>query len=162
MWDAVMQPEALLVERVLDGTFGRADDGGQLAFDEVARAYAEAMSNIPVKPSEIDSVVTQLELLSRFHRALSVAEGNASGRRVADRLLDLAQRLRPGRTRPAGRSTSASLPTSPPNGEGPATEVEPSIFGGAAGEAPTLPKRTVTRAAPKAGKRARKRPRRSE
>ena len=162
-----MQPEALLVERVLDGTFGQPGDIGQSAFEEVARAYAETISNITIKPSQLDSVVTQLELLARCHDAMSKADGNASGRRVADRLLDLAQRLRPGRTRPAGRSTSVSMPTFLAKGEGPAAGVERSLSGKAPADATMLPKHTVTRDTPKTGKRKtatapKKRPRKSK
>ena len=156
-----MQPEALLVERVLDGTFGQPGDIGQSAFEEVARAYAETISNITIKPSQLDSVVTQLELLARCHDAMSKADGNASGRRVADRLLDLAQRLRP------GRSTSVSMPTFLAKGEGPTAGVERSLSGKAPADATMLPKHTVTRDTPKTGKRKtatapKKRPRKSK
>ena len=161
-----MQPEALLVERVLDGTFGQPGDSGQSAFEEVARAYAETISNITIKPSQLDSVVTQLELLARCHDAMSKADGNASGRRVADRLLDLAQRLRPGRARPRGRSMSTSSPTSPANGDAPPVEIERSTSGKALTETP-LPERAVTRDTRKTAKRKtatapKKRPRKSK
>ena len=168
VWDAIMQPEALLVGRVLDGTFGHPGDSGQSAFEEVARAYAETMSNITIKPTQIDSMVTQLELLARFHDALSVADdGNASGRRVAYRLRDLAQRLRPGGTRLAGRSTSATMLTSPPNGEEATAEIARSTSGKAPEDATTLPKRAVTRDTAKTGRRKtatapKKRPRKSK
>ncbi|HZP87970.1 MAG TPA: CHAT domain-containing protein, partial [Burkholderiales bacterium] len=97
VWDAVMQGEALLVERLLDRRLTKTDDDGLAAFDEVVREYDEALGNIPAKPSQVDSVITQLELLSRFYDALSVAQNDPSQRLVADRLLELVQRILPGR-----------------------------------------------------------------
>ena len=99
LWDAVNQPEALLIERLIDCSLGKPGDAGRAVFDEVAHAYADAMTNITVKPSQIDSMVTQMDLLSRFCDALSLAhqDGEALAR-TAGRLIDLAQRLQPGRT----------------------------------------------------------------
>jgi len=102
-WDAIMQPEAVLVRRVLDGTFGRNDESGKVAFDEIVRAYRETLSNLLLKPSELDSVVTQMELLARFHEALAKAERNAVQQQVAESYRNLAQQLQPGRKRPASR-----------------------------------------------------------
>ena len=73
LWDAVNQPEAMLIERLIDGGLGKPGDAGRAVFDELAHAYAEAMTNITVKPSQIDSMVTQMDLLSRFCDALSLA-----------------------------------------------------------------------------------------
>jgi hypothetical protein len=146
-WDAVMQPEALLVERMLDGTFGRTGESGQLAFDDVARAYTEAMSNLTLKPSEIDSVVTQLDLLSLFHEALAVTDRDAARRRVVVRLRDLVQFLRPGRRRPAGPPISA------PDDGMPSRESEAIVPPETPVEAKTLPKEPVT--TPKSSQRTR-------
>ena len=54
MQDAVTQPDALLIERILDDTFGLSGASGQGVFDEVARAYAEALCSSPVTPPKID------------------------------------------------------------------------------------------------------------
>ena len=113
LWDAVNQPEALLVERLIDGGLGRAGDAGRAVFDEVAHAYADAMRNVTVKPSQIDSMVSQMDLLSRFCDALSLAHQNGEAlARTAGHLMDLAQRLQPGRTprndRPHRPAASAS------------------------------------------------------
>ena len=112
LWDAVNQPEALLVERLIDGGLGRPGDAGRAVFEELAHAYADAMSNVTVKPSQIDSIVTQMDLLSRFCDALSLTsdEGEALAR-TASHLIELAQRLQPGRTprndRPRGPAARA-------------------------------------------------------
>ena len=113
LWDAVNQPEALLIERLIDGGLGQPGDAGCTVFDEVAHAYADAMRNITVKPSQIDSMVTQMDLLSRFCDALSLVHHNDEAlARTAGRLIDLAQRLQPGRTprddRPAKPAAVAS------------------------------------------------------
>ncbi len=114
IWGAVMQAEAQLVERLLDGRLGAEGEEGQAAFDELVEAYTESMSNIVIKPSQIDSIVTQMELLSRFcdARSLVLKEsltdapnsggGSSAPRheslwRMADRLLELVQSLSPGR-----------------------------------------------------------------
>jgi hypothetical protein len=114
-FDAIMRCEALLVERMLDGLLADPGDTGKTAFEEIARDYAEVLDNLPVRPVQLDSVVTQLELLSRFGDALAVGQRDARPQRLADRLLELVQRIRPGRPprtdrpqgRPAGRAGRA-------------------------------------------------------
>ncbi|MFT4101249.1 MAG: CHAT domain-containing protein [Burkholderiaceae bacterium] len=96
IWDNVMRPEALLIERLIDGSFGAAGDA---ALEEVASAYQQALADAAIKPWQLDSVATQMALLSRFYDALSVVEKNASkqrdAKRVADRLLALRSRVHP-------------------------------------------------------------------
>ena len=112
-WGAVTQPESMLVEHLIKGSLGRADDTGRVIFEEIAKAYADATKNITVKPSQIDSIVSQMDLISRFCDALS--QGPAGGEAMAltaDRLTELARRLQPGRTprsdRPRGRTELAA------------------------------------------------------
>jgi hypothetical protein len=114
LWDAVMEPEALLVERLLDGGFMQVGDGGRLAFEEVARAYREALSNITVKPKELDSVVSSLCLLSRFCDALYVVKKDAGWRRMADCLIALAEQLSPGACKRDDRPKSGDEPPPAP------------------------------------------------
>ncbi|MGH8515139.1 MAG: hypothetical protein ACREV8_14605, partial [Gammaproteobacteria bacterium] len=95
VWDAVMQPEAVLVERLLDGSFAKIGKAGQAAFDAVLDAYTAALRNVTIKPSELDSVVSQMELLSRFYDAKHVATHEAALKRTADRLVELVRRLQP-------------------------------------------------------------------
>jgi len=98
LWDAITQPEALLVEHLIDGGFGRAGDAGRAVFEEVARAYADAMLNVTVKPSQIDTMVSQMELLSRLCDALALVRFDDEAlARTATRLVELVQRLQPGR-----------------------------------------------------------------
>jgi len=97
LWDAVMQADALLIERLLDGSLGMPGEAGHARFDELARAYDAVLSNISVKAIQIDAMVTQMELLSRLCDAMSVTQqGNATLSLMADRLLALLQRLQPG------------------------------------------------------------------
>ena len=119
-FSAVMQPEALLVALRLDGTLARPGDAGEAPFEQAAAAYGDALSNLACKPKEIDSVVSQMALMSRFHDALAVVEATtspdvaAAHRRVADRLIALAERLQPGACRrddrPAEPAVSAPAP----------------------------------------------------
>jgi hypothetical protein len=119
-WDAVIQCEAVLVEHLIDGSLGQEGDEGSQAFAAVAQANAEALGNVSVKPSQLDSMATQLELLSRLADALSLdaAEGAALWR-SASRLLELAQRLQPERgvrsdRPPAPKPAAAPPPRRPP------------------------------------------------
>lgn len=92
-WDAIMCPESLLVERLLDGSLSASGDAGQAAFDELLRAYDEALAGLPVTPKKLDSVVTQLRLLSTFCAARQVAQGGG-WQEAASHLTTLAGRIR--------------------------------------------------------------------
>ena len=116
-WGAVTQPESLLVEHLIKGSLGRADDTGRVIFEEIAKAYADATKNIIVRPSQIDSIVSQMDLVARFCDALSQGPtGSDAMALTADRLTELARRLQPGRTlrgdRPR-RKTEAAAPAAP-------------------------------------------------
>ena len=95
-WSAVMQSEAALVEAMLDGSLGRTDEAGQAAFDALAASYESTLVNLTLRPGQLDSVVTQMQLLSRFGDALWLGGGEASLYRMAGRLIELGQRIRPG------------------------------------------------------------------
>jgi len=112
VWDAVMQPEAVLVESLLDGSFGKGNDDGEAAFEGVVNAYLETLKNLPIKPSELDSVLAQIDLLSRFYDAHDVAQHDAQIKRAADRLVELVQRLQPSRPRRTDRP--GAKPAAPP------------------------------------------------
>ena len=115
VWGAVTQPESMLVEHLIRGTLGRADEAGRVAFDEIARAYADATNNISVKPSQIDSIVSQMEILSRFCDALAAGpNASESMARTADRLLELARRVQPGFTPRSDRPGGAPPPSAQP------------------------------------------------
>ena len=96
-WSAVMQSEAVLVEALLLGSLGRTDEPGQVAFDALAASYASTLVNLTLTPAQLDSVVTQMELLSRFCDALWRSGGDAALYRTADRLLELSRRIHPGK-----------------------------------------------------------------
>jgi triacylglycerol esterase/lipase EstA (alpha/beta hydrolase family) len=117
-WPALMQAEAMLVERLIEGGLGQAGDAGSEAFDAVARAYAQARASIVVKPSQFDSVLSQMELLSRFIDALAVvADGAPVSTLTATRLLELVQRLNPGRPPRADRPAAAPVAHPAPDRE---------------------------------------------
>ena len=97
-WDEMMPSDALLTQRLIDGSLGRGDDVGTAAFDELAAAYEAAFSSVAVKPAQLYAVVKQLEIMSRFCDALSLVQHrDDSLRRTADRLLQLVQRIQPRR-----------------------------------------------------------------
>ncbi len=113
-WDEIIQADALLVERMLDGALAASGARGEAALKELERAYNTAFTNITVKPPQSDSVATQMELLSRLADALGVKETTASRkaglRQLADRLCELLLHVHPGRTlrtdRPKGKATA--------------------------------------------------------
>jgi hypothetical protein len=121
-WPAVMQAEAVLVEKLLNGTLCDADETGDVAFAVVLRAYEETLADITLKPSQLDSVIAQMEMLSRFLDALALgpAKQAALRRRCADRLLELVQCLRPGRPSRNDRTPpDAPIEPEPPAGAAP-------------------------------------------
>ncbi len=105
-FNALLQPEALLVAADLDGSLARSGDAGRAAFEPLAAAYRETLLNITFKPTDLDTVLSQLCLMSCLHDALSVvlsidkqaraSRPAAEHRRIADRLLQLAELLQPG------------------------------------------------------------------
>jgi hypothetical protein len=62
----------------------------------VSLAYWQSLTNVTIKPSELDSIISQMQLLARFYRALAVADGEGTKLRIAERLLNLIQRIQPG------------------------------------------------------------------
>ena len=104
---AVLLPESLLVESLLDGSLGRPGDAGQTAYDHLAQAYAETLAELRLKPAQIDAMVSQAALLSLFFDALAMVRNDDALRRTARRLQDLAQLLQPGFERRAAPPAAA-------------------------------------------------------
>ena len=146
-WDEIMQAEALLVERMLDSTLGSTGDAGLAVLNEVAGAYELSLANVILKPSQIDSMASQMELLSRFADALSLVGNDPKRRlplrRIADRLLELAKRVHPGRNSRSDRP--AYTPAASAAAPGPA-----------AAKRNTSRKNAVTKRAPASKNKSRK------
>ncbi len=116
-WAAVIPAESLLVEHLIKGSLGRQDDTGRQIFETIIQAYADATSNVIVKPSEIDSIVTHLDVLSRLCDALTFGpSGVAELSLTADRLGDLARRIQPGRPGRGDRPRRADKSAAPKPG----------------------------------------------
>lgn len=117
-WDEVMQPEALLVERMLDTTLAAPGAAGAAVIAELAAAYDTSFRHVTVKPPQIDSIVSQMELLSRFADALALAEADGARRNLlrglANRLLELVQHVQPGRKPRGDRPPAAAAALKPP------------------------------------------------
>ncbi|SMP65865.1 CHAT domain-containing protein [Noviherbaspirillum suwonense] len=99
VWGAVLLPESLLVESLLDGSLGRAGDAGQRAYEHLAQAYSDTLAELSLKPADIDTMVSQMALLALFFDALAMLRDDDALRRTAQRLQDIAQLLQPGRER---------------------------------------------------------------
>ena len=103
-WDLLIQPEALLVERLLDGSLGRAGEEGRRAQEDLASAYLQALDGVSARPAQLEAMVNRLERLSRFHDALALVRYRDEAlERTAAGLADLAARLLPGRALRADR-----------------------------------------------------------
>ncbi|WP_310388131.1 CHAT domain-containing protein [Roseateles sp.] len=114
-WDLLIQPEALLVERMIDGKLGCPDEEGRRWFDELAASYAVALRCVTVRPLQLDAMVDRIERLSRFADALALAQHrDVNLIRTADLLIALAQSILPGHT---ARTDRPGPP--PPGGGGP-------------------------------------------
>ena len=97
--DAMLVPESMLVESLLDGSLGRTAAAGQAAFERLAQAYADTLAEPSLTPADIGAMASQLALLSLFCDALGLVRDGEALRRTAERLQDLAQLLQPARKR---------------------------------------------------------------
>ncbi|MCV2352319.1 CHAT domain-containing protein [Paucibacter sp. Y2R2-4] len=123
-WDLLIQPEALLVERLIDGQLGRADEEGRRCFEDLSSSYAEALGCVTVRPLQLQAMVDRLERLSRFVDASALAQHDDEAlSRTADRLIALAQSLMPGHAARSDRPpklsarTKAKAPRAKPKGK---------------------------------------------
>jgi hypothetical protein len=142
-----MQADALLVERLIDGSFGAANaELRKAAFDEVAKAYTEGLSNLAITPSQFESIVAQIELLARFFAARELAGHEPVLLRTARQLRNLVRLLQPARLQDGDAAAA---------GDGAGEEgqgvVVPVLVAGtparAADKAPAAKKRAVKKAA---------------
>jgi hypothetical protein len=96
--DIVIETQALLVERLIDGGLGRDHESGRAALEEAADACLGAARHLTAKPLLVVAMAKQLDLLGRLCDAFSMIRSNdAALARTAERLAELAQRLEPGR-----------------------------------------------------------------
>lgn len=116
IWDNLMQADGLLIERLIDGKLGTRGVTGDRTLQEVTSAYTEALADVTIKPSELDSMITQVTLLATFFEALSVVESDATKRHAAEQLLELLQRLFPGTGSRRGRRSSGGANPNPLSG----------------------------------------------
>lgn len=107
-WDVVMSPEAVLVERLRDGSLAAAGEAGESALAEVLQSYRTALENLGPKVRHVDRTVQHMEMLATlFDARFMLGEGDGY-KRMADALLAIVGQLRPGRetrVRPETRAT---------------------------------------------------------
>ena len=120
-WDAVMPAEALLVEHLLQGHLGQAGLAGEQHGHALARQYDDALAQVPITPTQLDSVVSQLRLLARLIGARATVLRLPALRRTTQRLQALAHHLQPGETAPAELAAAAPRPARrrPPSAQKP-------------------------------------------
>lgn len=109
-WNAVMVPEARLVERMLDGSWKAEGEKGDAALLDVREAYGEAFRESRGSLAQIDSVVTQWRLLALFMRVLAQEQADQGLARGAARLDELSHA--PGPSRPVKSSTAVEAQVS--------------------------------------------------
>ncbi|EXI72496.1 MAG: CHAT domain protein [Candidatus Accumulibacter sp. SK-11] len=103
VWDALIAADALLVDRLLDQQLLQAGEDGERAYEEVARAYAETLASLALRPRDLDSIVSQIGMLSRFCDARRVTSGETGWQLAADRLVALVEQVWPGAGQRADR-----------------------------------------------------------
>jgi hypothetical protein len=119
--NAVLRPEAQFVQGLLNRSIGAAGEAGEAAWQGVIHAYTQALSNITVKPKDMDLIQSQMVRLATLLDAVAVFSEDddpvdtAAMRRIADRLIELADSLQPGVARQ--RAARAKLPASPAGAE---------------------------------------------
>lgn len=121
---ALLQPAAMLVAATLDASLAKEGDAGASVLAPIGAAYREALSGATLKPGDLDTLLSQLGVMSRLHAAMAVvcaaeasqrAQRDAAGHRlIAERLLQLAELLQPGSSRRNGAAAGAAAPTANP------------------------------------------------
>ena len=106
-WDVVMSPEAVLVERLRDGSFAAPDTAGETALNDVLQAYRAALETLGPKVRHVDRTVDHLEMLSTLFDARFLMGAGEGYRRMADGLVALVSQLRPGRDARSDRPAAA-------------------------------------------------------
>ena len=113
-WDAVNQVNALLIERLIDGSLSQAGDEGDKVFAGLVQAYGEVLGNTAMKPAQLDSMGAQMAMLSRLADAISLlARDDGSMWRTGSRLLALAQHLQPSLHRRSDRPPAPQVKSVP-------------------------------------------------
>jgi len=94
-WAAVMTVEAMWVESMLDGRFAAEGAAGERELQRLQETYAALLRTLTLKPSQLGSVTGQHTKLHLLWCALARVDKarNAEARRVAERLLALAQSI---------------------------------------------------------------------
>jgi len=85
-WDAIMVPEAFLIEALCSGILSDPGESGDQALEKVIEHYEASLRSIQVLPKEMDSVTQQLNLLALFFEARKQAYIARRLRRLAERL----------------------------------------------------------------------------
>jgi hypothetical protein len=85
-WDAIMVPEAFLIEALCSGMLSDPGGSGDQALEKVFEHYQASLRSIQVLPKEMDSVTQQLKLLALFFEAAKQAHIARRLRRLAERL----------------------------------------------------------------------------
>ena len=106
-WDAVMQPESVLVERLCDGSLAAYGGAGDAALAEVMQAYHDALTHLGFQTWQIETVVSQMEVLSILFDARFWMGRGLGYQQMANRVLELVKMLQPAR---ASRSDRPAAP----------------------------------------------------
>ena len=85
-WDAIMVPEAFLIEALCSGVLSDPGESGDQALQKVIEHYQASLRSIQVLPKEMDSVTQQFNLLALFFEAKKQAHIARRLRRLAERL----------------------------------------------------------------------------
>ncbi|MGN6731893.1 MAG: CHAT domain-containing protein, partial [Candidatus Binatia bacterium] len=85
-WDAIMVPEAFLIEALSSEMLSDPGESGDQALEKVIEHYEASLRSIQVLPKEMDSVIQQLNLLAVFFEAKKQSHIARRLRRLAERL----------------------------------------------------------------------------
>lgn len=94
---ALIHPKALLVEHLIQGSLQDGGDAGHVAVESVLQAYADATSNIALKPTEIGSIAAEIESIALLCDAMSTAsQADGAMHQTSTWLRELTRRLQRG------------------------------------------------------------------
>ena len=92
-WDAIMVPEALLIELLSAGALAQTGEPGDRALEQIIGHYEASLRSVQVLPKEMDSVTQQLRLLALFFEAKKQSDSAGRLRKLADRLSSVSGKL---------------------------------------------------------------------
>jgi len=95
--NALIHPKALLIQHLILRSLQEPGDTARVAVESIAQAYADATGHVSLKPTEVGSIVADIESIALLCCAMALTPaGDDAMKQTGDRLLELTHRLQRG------------------------------------------------------------------